>query len=307
MIAYKGRVGVIGATSIVGEYLLSLLVEEGWDVVAFSRQPQYIKKPAGNQPITWQLLTKSKSSDSSDFHQIEKPIIFWISLAPIVVLAEYFTILLTHGAKHIVAISSTSKFTKSESSDQEEKKLAQTLAESEEHLKSWAEKEKLTFTILRPTLVYGGGRDRNISVIAAFIQRFSFFSVFGAACGLRQPVHAHDVASCCVAALSSDAAINKSYNISGEETINYREMVCRIFAVLDKKPHFLAFPLWLFRLAVFFLRMFPPFRHWSAAMAERMNQDLIFSHEEASRDLGFKPRPFRLTKEDLPRSYGDTL
>jgi NADP-dependent 3-hydroxy acid dehydrogenase YdfG len=39
----KGRVGVLGASSIVGEYLLPLLVEEGWDVVAFSRREQNIK------------------------------------------------------------------------------------------------------------------------------------------------------------------------------------------------------------------------------------------------------------------------
>jgi len=50
MIGYKGRVGVIGATSIVGEYLLPLLVKEGWNVVAFSRQAQYIKNQRENNP-----------------------------------------------------------------------------------------------------------------------------------------------------------------------------------------------------------------------------------------------------------------
>jgi hypothetical protein len=33
MTAFKGRVGVIGATSLIGECLLPLLVEEGWDVI----------------------------------------------------------------------------------------------------------------------------------------------------------------------------------------------------------------------------------------------------------------------------------
>jgi NADP-dependent 3-hydroxy acid dehydrogenase YdfG len=60
MTTFKGCVGVIGATSIIGECLLPLLLEEGWDVVAFSRRAQYIKQPLENQPITWQLLTKSK-------------------------------------------------------------------------------------------------------------------------------------------------------------------------------------------------------------------------------------------------------
>jgi nucleoside-diphosphate-sugar epimerase len=300
MIGYKGRVGVIGATSIVGEYLLPLLVKEGWNVVAFSRQAQYIKKSAGKQPIIWQLLVKSKSSDT-DIYQIEKPINFWICLAPIMVLPEYFPLLLLSGAKHVVAISSTSRFTKRVSSDQAEQELAESFAENEERLESWAKKEKLTFTILRSTMVYGLGRDKNINTIASFVRRFPFFCAFGDARGLRQPLHAQDVALCCVAALSSGAAINQCYNISGGEIISCREMVCRIFVALGKKPLIIKIPLWFFRLVFFVLRMFPRFSKWSPAMAERMNQDLIFNHEEASRDLGFKPRPFCLTEEDLPR------
>lgn len=302
MITYKDRVGVLGATSIIGQYLLPLLVEEGHEVVAFSRQTRYIKRPLENQPITWQPLTKSKLPDSRNVNQKEKQIKFWVSLAPIEILPEYFPMLLTYGAKHIVAVSSTSRFTKSESSDPAEKKLAENLAENEERLESWAKKEKLIFTILRPTLIYGLGRDKNISVIAAFIRRFAFFCVFEAARGLRQPVHAQDVALCCAAALNANAAINRCYNISGGEIVTYREMVCRIFSVLGRKPRFVTFPLWFFRLGIFLLRIFPPFRHWSAAMAQRMNSDMIFDHAEASRDLGFSPRSFKLNKEDLPKT-----
>jgi nucleoside-diphosphate-sugar epimerase len=300
MITYKGRVGVLGATSIIGAYLLPLLVKEGWDAVAFSRQARYIKQPLENQPITWQLLTKSKLSDSSDVNQKEKQINFWISLAPIEVLPEYFPMLLTCGAKHIVAVSSTSRFTKSASSDPAEKKLAENLAENEERLESWAKKEKLTFTILRPTLIYDPGRDKNISVIAAFIRRFAFFCAFGDARGLRQPIHAQDVAAACVAALSAQAAVNKCYNISGGEIVTYKEMVSRIFAAMGRKPRFVKIPLLLFRAAVFILRIFPPFRHWSAAMAERMNQDMVFDHAQASRDLSFSPCDFQFNKEDFP-------
>ncbi|PKN51109.1 MAG: epimerase [Deltaproteobacteria bacterium HGW-Deltaproteobacteria-13] len=294
----KGRVGVLGASSIVGEYLLPLLVEEGWDVVAFSRREQNIK-PSGNGLLTWQLLAQSGSTAIRDLHQKEKQITCWISLAPIAVLPEYFHLLLTYGARQIVAVSSTSRFTKKESSDRAEKKLAEKLAENEKNLSAWAKKEKLTFTILRPTLIYSPGRDKNVSVIAAFIRRFSFFCVFGEARGLRQPIYAQDVAFACVAALKAEQAANHCYNISGGETIDYREMVCRVFSALGRKPRFVVFPLWLFRLAIFILRIFPPFRHWSAAMAERMNQDLVFDHAEATRDLNFSPRNFQLKREDF--------
>jgi nucleoside-diphosphate-sugar epimerase len=209
--------------------------------------------------------------------------------------------LLLYGAKHVVAISSTSRFTKRVSSDPIEKALAERLAESEEHLVAWAKKENLTFTILRPTLVYGLGRDKNVSVIAGFIQRFAFFPLFGAARGLRQPVHAQDVALCCRAALSAEKAFNRSYNISGGEILTYREMIKLIFSALGRKPRFVTLPLWIFRVTVFCLRVLPPFRHWSTAMAERMNKDLVFDHEDARRDIGFSPRTFQLSREDLPR------
>ena len=114
------RVGVIGATIIIGEYLLPLLVAEEWDVVAFSRQGKNIK-PLKNCPVTWQLLAESKLTGISDIRQNEKQIICWIILAPIGALPEYFPMLLAYGAKHIVAVSSTSRFTKKESSDQRKK------------------------------------------------------------------------------------------------------------------------------------------------------------------------------------------
>ncbi|MBU2621101.1 MAG: NAD-dependent epimerase/dehydratase family protein, partial [Proteobacteria bacterium] len=216
------------------------------------------------------------------------------------VLPEYFSMLSLYGVKHIVAISSTSRFTKSISSDPTEQALAERLADSEERLIAWAKTKDVTWTILRPTLIYGLGSDKNISVIARFIRRFAFFPFLGAARGLRQPIHVHDVASSCLAALNEGKAINRSYNLSGGETLTYREMVGRIFSAMGKSPRFVTFPLWTFRMAVAFLRVLPRFRHLSAAMAERMNQDLVFDHEDACRDLGFSPLPFLLTREDLP-------
>lgn len=294
MIAYEKRVGILGATSIVGEYLLPLLVEDGWDVVAFSRLTRYLRHPLQNFPVTWQELSLSSLPDNT-----REQIPFWINLAPVWVLSQYFFLLSAYGVKHVVALSSTSKYTKTASWDPAEKKLAQKLAEGEESLTAWAKKENLTFTILRPTLIYGLGRDKNVSAIAGFIRRFAFFPVFGEARGLRQPVHAQDVASCCITALSTNTAINRCYNISGGETISYREMVCRVFGTLGRKPRLMTFPLWLFRLAVLLSGIFSPFRHWSAAMAERMNRDIIFDHEDARRDLGFSPRPFRPGIEDI--------
>ena len=172
---------------------------------------------------------------------------------------------------------------------------------SEERVQAWAESRGIEWVVLRPTLIYGLGRDKNISEIARFIRRFGVFPLFGQAVGLRQPIHAGEVAAACVAALQVSAAANRAYNISGGETLPYRDMVARVFAALGRPVRLLTVPLWAFRLAVAMLRRLPRYRHWSAAMAERMNRDLVFDHAEAACDLGFKPRGFSLTAEDVPR------
>ncbi len=116
---------------------------------------------------------------------------------------------------------------------------------------------------------------------------------------MRQPIHAADVAGACIAALQSPAVANRAYNISGGETLPYRSMVARIFAAQGRVTRVLSVPLWMFKLAVLLLRCLPRYRNWTAAMAERMNRDLVFDHSEAARDFGFQPRAFTLEQEAM--------
>jgi nucleoside-diphosphate-sugar epimerase len=155
------------------------------------------------------------------------------------------------------------------------------------------------WVILRPTLIYGRGRDKNVCEIARFIRRFGFFPLFGPAQGLRQPVHAEDLAAACLAAADAPAAANRAYNLSGGETLRYRDMVGRIFVALNRRPRLLPVPLGAFRTMLAAMRLLPRYRHWSAAMAERMNRDLVFDHAEAVRDLRFAPRPFHPSAADI--------
>jgi nucleoside-diphosphate-sugar epimerase len=214
-------------------------------------------------------------------------------------LPDYFSLVEGSGARRVVALSSTSRFTKVGSRDTAENAIAAKLIESEARVRAWAEDRGIEWVVLRPTLIYGLGRDKNISEMAHFIRRFGFFPLLGRAQGQRQPIHAADVAAACVAALQAPHAANSAYNISGGETLAYRDMVARVFAALRCPTRLLTVPLWAFRLAVATLRYFPRYRHWSAAMAERMNRDLLFDHTDAARDLGFKPRGFALTAEDV--------
>ncbi len=287
-----GRVGVLGATSLVGTALLPQLRRAGHPVTAFSRRERAVT----DEGVQWRCLNEEAVARAAG----EGPVAHWIALAPIWVLPDCFPLLEAYGARRVIALSSTSRYTKQSSSDPGEQALARRLAEGEARLIAWADAQGIGWTILQPTLIWGLGLDRNIGAIAGFIRRFGFFPLCGAARGLRQPVHAVDVAHACQGVLEAAQAGSRIYLISGGETLTYREMASRVFVALGLRPRFVTIPLPLVRGMVACLRVLPGLARGHVAMAARMNQDLAFDHAQATRDFGFAPRGFHPGREDLP-------
>src|SRR5581483_4387437 len=93
----------------------------------------------------------------------------------------------------------------------------------------------IAVTILRPTLIYGVGLDKNITVLTGFIRRFGFFPVYPPAFGRRQPVHADDLAIAVLNVMDNEKTFGRAYNVSGGEVITYRSMLERIFTALGRK------------------------------------------------------------------------
>jgi nucleoside-diphosphate-sugar epimerase len=284
--ALNGAVGVIGASSFVGAHVLAILAREGVRTIAWSRR-------SGPSPSTCQWAVYGEDI-------VAGPIRTWLCMAPIWSLPEHFDLIARCGGSRIVALSSTSRYTKLASRHSDDATLARRLIDGETVLRDWAAAHNATWTVLRPTLIYGDGRDKNIAEIARFIRRFGFFPLFGRASGMRQPIHVADVAHAVCAAALAPAAEGAAYNISGGETLTYRAMVERVFARCGRRAIAPSIPMPVFQAAVGVVRVIPRYRHWSAAMAERMNIDMAFDHSAAATDFGFAPRPFDLMDGDLP-------
>ncbi len=92
--------------------------------------------------------------------------------------------------------------------------------------------------------------------------------------------------------LDAPASHNKAYNLSGGETLAYVDMVRRVFDTLGRKPVFIPVPIWAFRIAVRLARLHPRFAHLTADMALRMQADLVFDHQDAAGDFGYRPGRF---------------
>ncbi|HVO94993.1 MAG TPA: NAD-dependent epimerase/dehydratase family protein, partial [Terriglobales bacterium] len=224
-----------------------------------------------------------------------------IHLAPLILLPPLLPRLEKLGVKRIIAFGSTSRFTKQNSSDPDERAFARDLAAAEETIAKFCAERSISWTIFRPTLIYGCGMDRNITIITKFIRQFGFFPLIGEGNGLRQPVHADDLASACMAVLDNPLIFNRAYDLSGGETLKYRKMVERIFQALGKPARFLRIPLPLFVGLMHIASLLPRYRFLSGEMVRRMNQDLCFDHAEASRDFDYSPRGFRPNAADLDR------
>jgi len=199
-----------------------------------------------------------------------------IATLPIWLLAPHLPALARTGVDRLVAFSSTSVGTKRESGSVRAQRVVAALAGGETAVMEAAIASGIGATILRPTLIYGSGEDANVSAAARFIARFGFFPLAWNAQGLRQPVHADDLAAAALAALDRPQSIGKFYVLPGGETLPYRAMIERIFEALSRRPRFIRVP----GLAAV------------SDLAKRMARDQAFDSGPAARDLGYAPRRF---------------
>lgn len=280
---------VLGASGQIGHFLVPLLCAHGIEVEAVSRQAQ-----ASRPGLTWSRFDLYLHGDAA-----RRPELVF-SAGPLDGLLAWLA-RTRHRPERIVAFSSTSALTKQDSSDPAERELAARLARAEQALISHCQARHIGWVILRPTLIYGCGMDANLSRIAALARRFRLVPLPANATGLRQPVHAQDLAHGAWLAACSTAALGKRYELSGGGAIAYAEMVQRTVACIQPRGYVVRIPSSLFRLFARIARRFDLMPGFGPAMLERMRQDLVFPAHAAARDLGWVGRSFEPRAEDFPR------
>lgn len=276
----KTPILVLGATSLIGTFLMARLQAAGHEPMGLSRRP-----PGGD--ACW-IDADLRADDLAE--QLPGAATVF-ALSPIWLLPEVLPLLKARGMTRLVAFSSTSRFTKEASPEPAERAVAKALADAEAAVEAFCSEHGVAWTLLRPTLIYAEGRDGNVSRLAGLIRRFKVLPLSGSGEGLRQPVHADDLAAGAIAAAVAPAAAGRAYDLVGGETLAYRDMVRRIYEGLGRRPLIAPLPPWLFSLLLTLARPFFPGA--TAAMGSRMSQDLVFDAADAVRDFGWAPRDFR--------------
>lgn len=273
------RALLYGASGQIGRRVLADLRARGWRVVALSRE----ERPA-MAGVEWRRGVLPDSAGPGDgFDAI-------ISCGPLDLFSHWYARTPTGDAR-LVAFGSTSVHVKADSSDPGERDVAARLRLAETRLADAALARGAAATLLRPTLVYGAGSDRNLTRIATLARRHGFFILPHDARGLRQPVHVDDLAAAAVAALSLRGPGLRAYDLPGGETLAYREMVARVLAALQPPARLLVLPGPVFALAARLARV-TGLHDAGAAVLARMRQDLAFDAGPAREALGYAPRPF---------------
>jgi nucleoside-diphosphate-sugar epimerase len=268
---------VFGATGMVGESIVEHLARSGNQTIGVSRR--------SSSHGRW-LTADLTEPDALQLPEVD--VIF--TAVPTRLLANASLAILRSNPKRIVVISSTNVFTKVDSRDENERASILALIEAEKRIIDQCKALGIEWTILRPTLIYKEGRDHNVSQIAGVIRRFGFMPLCGAASGLRQPVHAEDLAIGAIAAAKSPKAANSDYCATGIETIPYDEMVGRIFDGLSRRRRLLHLPPSLWKSAFSLAK--PLFPEVTPVMGERMLKDMAFDSSAAINDFGWTTRKF---------------
>lgn len=270
---------VIGASGVVGGYIVKRLVDAGHRPLALSRRERH------SSQFDWLLgdLSDAGALTTGEASTLYCTVDIWL-------LAEAMPAIATPTLKRVVAFTSTSIETKMNSEIRAERELLQRLAEGERRLATICRRLGIAWTILRPTLIYAEGKDNNVSRIARLIKRFGVLPLMGRGSGLRQPVHAEDLAIGAIAAAQSKAAANRTYAVPGGEILSYREMVGRIFDALGRPRRIVSVPPSMWRAG--FLLATPFVRNANVAMGKRMSKDMVFDTSPAAKDFGWAPRTF---------------
>lgn len=274
------RVLLVGGTGFVGCEVVPLLAAQGHQVRCFLR-------PTSNRGLLPSVPLEVVCGDLRDGGSLEQAAkgsdavvhitnLLWSNME------EVTTVYSRSGIARAVFISTTAIYT----SIHPENRKARLGAESS-IIRMGAD-----FTILRPTMIYGNARDRNMCRLIRYLRRWTLIPVFGNGEALQQPVYVGDVAAAVVRCLDSPQTRNKAYNIPGAKALTYNEVLDTVAEALGRGVRKLHFPT---KPAVAFLA---GLERWGvstpikAAQLVRLNENKVFDYSEAQRDFDYRPLGF---------------
>jgi nucleoside-diphosphate-sugar epimerase len=213
------RLHLFGASSPLGLAIASQARAAGVDVACYSRTP----RSAHSGPGPWLTIDLNEANSISKL-SID-PSDWLVSAAPLTVFARSVGSPECPSCHRVVLVGSASAVTKADSPWPNDRSLASDLLKSEVTLQL---KFGKALTVLRPTMIYGSGHDRNIARLAMFIRRYRAIVLCKGGHGLRAPIHVDDLAAIVFRTAASNFGSGRLLNVPGSDLLEFRDMVRRV-------------------------------------------------------------------------------
>jgi nucleoside-diphosphate-sugar epimerase len=158
----------------------------------------------------------------------------------------------------------------------------------------------LSWTILRPTMIYGGPGDRNLSRLLALLARLKRGSaplplplpVPGGGRQLQQPVHAADLAGAVLTAVERRSAAGGRYDVAGPEPLTFADLLRASADAVGGRVALVPVPLGPVIAATRAYQRISRSPRIRVEQWQRLAEDKAFPIDDAARDLDYAPRPF---------------
>ncbi|WP_165774615.1 SDR family oxidoreductase [Candidatus Viridilinea mediisalina] len=275
------KVLITGATGFTGSFVVTRMLEQGNAKIRCFVRPQ---SDLSSLPKDQIELAYGDLNQPETLRQALLGIDILVNLAslgfghaPQIVAATQAA-----GVKRAIFMSTTAIFT--------------TLNAASKHVRVAAEatiqSSSLDYTILRPTMIYGNKRDRNMVRLINYLQRWPVIPVFGRGTHLQQPVYVDDLARAVVRIIDEPRTFRQNYNLPGQMALTYNQVISTICHQLQRKVYRLHMPTQpVIRLLLLVERfgLRPPLK---AEQIMRLNEDKAFDYSEASRDFDYQPLSF---------------
>lgn len=276
----KKKILITGATSFVACSLIQRLLKESEvaEIRCLVHTPENVDWLPENERVKIYFGDLRRRHELVD---VFTGVDIVINIAPIFLAPHVVKLCRKTGVSSVLFISSTRKYSRLYSEQAEE------IARCEEYI----EQSSLNYVILRPTMIYGHPRERNISSLIRYVRRYRIIPLPNKGKSLVQPLFIEDLIDLICHIIREGAFWRKAYDVGGPTPLSAAE-VFRIIGSETKTKFLLCLlPEWLSSVLCAILRKVP-FHQRHIMQFLSFTEDRIADVSPVQKELNFTPRDF---------------